>query len=152
MCIRDRYLDVVAPAAYDREPLPVMFWIHGGGNTSGTKDTYDFSALASEQQVVVVTINYRLGPFGWFTHPSLQGQAEGLDRSSNFGQLDILAALEWTQRNIAAFGGNPDNVTVFGESAGGHNVYALLASPLACLLYTSPSPRDATLSRMPSSA
>ena len=125
------YLDVVAPAAYGGEQLPVMFWIHGGGNTSGTKDTYDFSALAQEQQVVVVTINYRLGPFGWFTHPSLQGQAEGLDRSSNFGQLDILAALAWTQRNIAAFGGNPDNVTVFGESAGGHNVYALLASPLA---------------------
>jgi para-nitrobenzyl esterase len=108
-----------------------MVWIHGGGNTSGTKDTYDFSALAYDQQVVVVTINYRLGPLGWITHPSIQGEAEGLDKSSNFGQLDIIAALEWTQRNIQNFGGDHNNVTIFGESAGGHNVYALLVSPLA---------------------
>lgn len=125
------YLDVVAPENYQGQSLPVMFWIHGGGNTSGSKDAYDFSALAQQQGVVVVTINYRLGPFGWFTHPAVQDDARGLDRTSNFGQLDIIAALGWTQRNIAAFGGDPDNVTVFGESAGGHNVYALLVSPLA---------------------
>ncbi len=125
------YLDIVAPTGAGEGALPVMFWIHGGGNTSGTKATYDFSVLAASQQVVVVTVNYRLGPFGWLTHPSLQHQAEGLDQSSNFGQLDLIAALQWVQRNIEGFGGDPDNVTVFGESAGGHNVYALLVSPQA---------------------
>ncbi len=124
------YLDVVAPADYKRGAYPVMFWIHGGGNTSGHKGTYDYSALAARKGVVVVTINYRLGPLGWFTHPALQASAEGLDASGNFGTLDIIAALKWTQRNIAAFGGDPDNVTIFGESAGGRNVYSMLASPL----------------------
>lgn len=125
------YLDVVAPTDFAERQLPVMVWIHGGGNTTGHKGTYDFSALAEREQVVVVTFNYRLGPLGWFTHPALQGAAEGLDRSSNFGTLDIIAALEWVTRNIAQFGGDNSNVTLFGESAGGHNTYALLASPLA---------------------
>ena len=125
------YLDVVAPADFASKAYPVMFWIHGGGNTSGTKDTYDFSALAAREQVVVVSANYRLGPLGWLTHPSIQGDAVDLNRTSNFGHLDLIAALAWVQRNIAAFGGDPDNVTIFGESAGGHNVYALLVTPLA---------------------
>ena len=107
-----------------------MFWIHGGGNTSGRKGTYDFTELAAREEVVVVTINYRLGPLGWMTHEAIQAAAEGLDKTSNFGTLDIISALEWTQRNISLFGGQTSNVTVFGESAGGHNVYALLASPL----------------------
>jgi len=125
------YLDIVAPPDYQQQALPVMFWIHGGGNTTGRKGTYDFSRLAVRQSVVVVTFNYRLGPLGWFTHPALQRNAEGLDASSNFGSLDIIEALSWTRRNIAAFGGDPNNITLFGESAGGHNVYSLLASPLA---------------------
>lgn len=125
------YLDVAAPIKYSDKSYPVMFWIHGGGNTSGYKGTYDFSALAEREQVVVVTINYRLGPLGWFVHPALNDTTEDLDLSGNFGTLDIIAALEWTQRNIAAFGGDPDNVTIFGESAGGHNVLTMLASPLA---------------------
>ena len=125
------YLDIVAPSNFAAQDLPVMFWIHGGGNVTGRKGTYDFTELAAREQVVVVTINYRLGPLGWFTHPALQAEATDLDRSSNFGTLDIIAALEWTQRNIARFGGDPNNVTIFGESAGAHNVYALLASPLA---------------------
>lgn len=125
------YLDVVAPKAYAGARYPVMFWIHGGGNTSGHKGAYDYSALAAREDVVVVTINYRLGPLGWMTHPALQASAKELDVSGNFGTLDILAALQWTQRNIAAFGGDPDNVTIFGESAGGRNVYSMLASPLA---------------------
>ena len=129
------YLDVVAPADYASRRYPVMFWIHGGANTSGHKGTYDFSGLAAREDVVVVTINYRLGPLGLFTHPALLAGAEGLDRSGNFGTLDIIAALEWTQRNIAAFGGDPDNVTIFGESAGGRNVYSMLASPLAAGLF-----------------
>lgn len=125
------YLDIVAPKTYDGARYPVMFWIHGGGNTSGHKGAYDYSALAAREDVVVVTFNYRLGPLGWMTHPALQASAKGLDASGNFGTLDILAALEWTQRNIAAFGGDPGNVTIFGESAGGRNVYSMLASPLA---------------------
>lgn len=125
------YLDVVAPSDYAERQYPVMFWIHGGANTTGHKGSYDFSALAARQKVVVVTINYRLGPLGWFSHPALQAEAEGLDRSGNFGTLDIIAALQWVQRNIAAFGGDPDKVTIFGESAGGRNVYSMLASPLS---------------------
>lgn len=125
------YLDIKAPLRPgSAAPLPVMFWIHGGGNTSGYKGYYDFSSLVESQQVIVVTINYRLGPMGWFSHPHVQGQATGLDRSSNFGTLDIIEALKWVQQNIAAFGGDANNVTIFGESAGGHNVFALLASPL----------------------
>jgi len=124
------YLDIVAPEDFGARKYPVMFWIHGGGNTSGTKNTYDFSALAAREQVVVVTVNYRLGPFGWLTHPAIQSGATGLDRSSNFGHLDLIAALQWVQRNVSQFGGDPENVTIFGESAGGHNVYALLVTPL----------------------
>jgi para-nitrobenzyl esterase len=126
------YLDIRAPSETTKvDRLPVMFWIHGGGNTSGYKGYYDFSSLVKSQQVIVVTINYRLGPFGWFSHPMVQGQAEGLDRSSNFGTLDIIQALKWVQQNIGAFGGDAKNITIFGESAGGHNVFALLASPLS---------------------
>ncbi|MEE4204054.1 MAG: carboxylesterase family protein [Halieaceae bacterium] len=124
------YLDVVGLPPEDGALRPVMFWIHGGGNTTGRKGTYDFSLLAAAQSVVVVSINYRLGPFGWFAHPQLQQGLEGIDASPNFGTLDIIAALNWVQRNIKAFGGDPDNVTIFGESAGGRNVFSLLASPL----------------------
>ncbi|EED33398.1 fatty acyl-CoA hydrolase, medium chain (Thioesterase B) [gamma proteobacterium NOR5-3] len=129
------YLDVAAPVDYASERYPVMFWIHGGANTSGHKGTYDFSALVAKEKVVVVTINYRLGPLGWFTHPALKESAQDLDASGNFGTLDIIAALQWTQRNIAAFGGDPDNVTIFGESAGGRNVYSMLASPMTSGLF-----------------
>ena len=122
------YLDIIAPAKKNDKPLPVMFWIHGGGNTSGLKDLYDFSKMARKHDVIVVRINYRLGPFGWFTHPSVQDFQTGLDKSSNFGTLDIIAALHWVQENIHLFGGDKDNVTIFGESAGGHNVFSLLVS------------------------
>ena len=125
------YLDIKAPKSISNNLLPVMFWIHGGGNTSGLKDTYDFSKMVKKHNVIVVTINYRLGPFGWFTHPSIQALQNNDDKSSNFGTLDIIAALEWVKSNISLFGGNPDNVTIFGESAGGHNVLSLLASKKA---------------------
>ena len=111
--------------------LPVMFWIHGGGNTSGLKDLYDFSDIVKDHDVIVVSINYRLGPFGWFTHPSIQDLQDGLDKTSNFGTLDIIAALNWVKENISMFGGNPNNITIFGESAGGHNVLSLLVSKQA---------------------
>ena len=123
------YLDIQAPENSLNNSLPVMFWIHGGGNTSGVKDYYDFTALVKEHQIIIVKINYRLGPMGWFTHPGIQDFATGMDKASNFGTLDIIEALRWVKRNIGSFGGNPQNVTIFGESAGGHNVLTLLASP-----------------------
>ena len=125
------YLDVKTPLNKINRKLPVMFWIHGGGNTSGLKDLYDFSTMVNRHNVVIVSINYRLGPFGWFTHPAIQGLQTGIDKSSNFGTLDIIEALKWVQFNISLFGGDPDNVTIFGESAGGHNVLSLLASQQA---------------------
>lgn len=125
------YLDITAPQDFASGDYPVMFWIHGGGNTTGSKNYYDFTELVASQKVIVVTFNYRLGALGWFTHPAIQGMQDGLDGASNFGTLDIIQALRWVQDNISQFGGNKENVTIFGESAGGHNVYSLLASPLA---------------------
>jgi para-nitrobenzyl esterase len=114
------------------ERLPVMVWIHGGGNTIGESGTYDGSALVEENRVVVVTLNYRLGVFGWLSHPALRAGAESADDASgNFGTLDAIAALEWVRDNIKSFGGDPERVTVFGESAGGINAYSLLLSPRA---------------------
>ena len=130
------YLDIYTPDEYLNQDLPVMFWIHGGANTSGWKDYYDFSSLATEHNLIVVVINYRLGPLGWFYHPVIQKfTQETLDQSSNFGTLDLIAALKWVQKNIELFGGDKNNVTIFGESAGGHNVLALLASPLSDNLF-----------------
>ena len=134
-------LDIYAPAfASDAVPggqdrLPVMFWIHGGGNTIGTTAFYDGSRLATEQRVIVVSISYRLGILGWFRNAKLHEGLDALDRSGNFGTLDIVRALEWVRDNIAAFGGDPGNVTIFGESAGGHNVFTMLASPQAAGLF-----------------
>jgi len=125
------YLDIYSPSKTSEQLLPVMFWIHGGGNTSGLKDLYDFTKLVKKHNVIVVTINYRLGPLGWFTHPAVQSLQDGLDRTSNFGTLDIISALEWVNENINSFGGNPNNITIFGESAGGHNVLSLLVSKKA---------------------
>jgi para-nitrobenzyl esterase len=122
------YLNVWAPA--NAANLPVMFWIHGGGNTIGSGDGYVGANLATRYDVVVVTINYRLGPFGWFAHPAL-ATGSPTDDSGNYGTLDIVRALEWTRDNIAAFGGDPGNVTVFGESAGAFDTLAMMASPLA---------------------
>ena len=125
------YLDIYAPSKKSEQILPVMFWIHGGGNTSGLKDLYDFTKLVKKHNVIVVTINYRLGPLGWFTHPAIQDLQDGIDKTSNFGTLDIISALEWVNNNINLFGGDPKNITIFGESAGGHNVLSLLVSKKA---------------------
>ncbi|HSE97049.1 MAG TPA: carboxylesterase family protein, partial [Blastocatellia bacterium] len=113
------------------ERRPVMVWIHGGGLTrgSGSNRVYDGASLA-KKGVVIVTINYRLGPLGYLAHAELT--AESPNRSSgNYGVLDQIAALKWVQKNIAAFGGDPSRVTIFGESAGSWSVNALVASPLA---------------------
>ncbi len=125
------YLDIFAPKKKSESLLPVMFWIHGGGNTSGLKDLYDFSKMVKKHNVIVVRINYRLGPFGWFTHPAIQNLQNGIDKTSNFGTLDIVSALKWVNINIHRFGGNPNNITIFGESAGGHNVYSLMVNDQA---------------------
>ncbi len=130
------YLDIYAPGGESPDgPMPVMLWIHGGSNLTGHKGTYDFSRFAARQQVVVVVINYRLGPFGWFVHPAIQGPDLDTSPLANFGTLDMVEALRWTQRNITLFGGDANNVTVFGESAGGRNVYSLLASPVTAGLF-----------------
>ncbi len=121
-------LSIFAPDEPGR--YPVMFWIFGGGFLlgSGNEMAYKGANLAEAQKVVVVTINHRLGPLGFLSHPALtkeQGQ------SGNYGFLDQVAALEWVNQEIAAFGGDPNNITVFGESAGGASVCMLLASPLS---------------------
>ena len=124
------YLDIRVPLG-KKENLPVMFWIHGGGNTSGHKDFYNFSKLVKRKDVIVVSTNYRLGPLGFFTHPAIQDLNLDEDKTSNFGILDIIQALKWVNENITLFGGDPNNITIFGESAGGHNVLSLLVAPQA---------------------
>ena len=129
-------LDIYAPADAQGQSLPVMVWIHGGSNVSGASQLYRGHNLAVNENVIVVSIQYRLGPLGFFSHPALiESAAQERDKAANFAVLDAIAALEWVQANASAFGGNPDNVTIFGESAGGHDVAALLISPLAEGLY-----------------
>jgi para-nitrobenzyl esterase len=144
------YLNLWTSTLDPEAKLPVMFWIHGGGNNSGSSASsmFDGTALA-RQGVVVVTINYRLNLFGFFAHPSLSAESEH-SVSGNYGLLDQIAALGWVQRNIARFGGDPGNVTIFGESAGGTDVVCLLVSPLADGLFhraIAQSPWDTSLTR-----
>jgi para-nitrobenzyl esterase len=115
------------------ERLPVMLWIHGGSNTIGLAGpAYEGAKLATAHRLVVVSLNYRLGPFGWFGHPAvLRGERDRSLRSGNFGTLDLIAGLQWVRENIQHFGGDPGNVTIFGESAGGTNVVSLLLAPAA---------------------
>mgnify|MGYP003625640546 CR=1 FL=1 len=87
------YLDIRAPQDFADKSYPVMFWIHGGGNVNGHKDYYDYTNLVAAKNVIVVSINYRLGALGWFSHPAIQDLQEGLDKTSNFGSLDIIEAL-----------------------------------------------------------
>ena len=125
------YLNIWTAARSNKERRPVMVWIHGGGFTrgSGSVSTYDGNALA-QKGVVLVTVNYRVGLFGFFAHPELTRESDR-SASGNYGLLDQIAALQWVQKNIAAFGGDPGRVTVFGESAGSWSVNYLMASPLA---------------------
>lgn len=148
------FLNVFTPAGHgdsgnggdDRDRghhRPVMFWIHGGALVVGESDDYNPQALV-EQGVVVVTVNYRLGALGFLAHPALSAEAVDSDNdgdsdhapaSGNYGIMDQQLALKWVRRNIAAFGGDPDNVTIFGESAGGLSTFSNLVSPRAAGLF-----------------
>ena len=125
------YLNLWTPEWPAKSRAPVMVWIHGGGNFAGasSEPTFDGESLA-RHGVVLVTANYRLGVFGFFAHPALTKESpNGL--LGNYGYMDQIAALQWVQKNAAAFGGDPKNVTIFGESAGGGSVLTMLTSPLA---------------------
>ena len=114
---------------------PVMVWIHGGGHRTGAGWIYGGENFARDG-VVVVTLNYRLGALGYFATPAIAEAARPGEPVGNYGLMDQVAALKWVQRNIAAFGGDPKNVTVFGESAGGMSTLAMLATPAAKGLYS----------------
>jgi para-nitrobenzyl esterase len=132
------YLDIYRPErpTYRYERLPVYVWIHGGSNNFGSGRDYDGSVLANRSDVVVVVVQYRLGPLGWLYHPAIQtGGADMLSDSGNFGTLDHAQALKWIHENIESFGGNPHNVTVTGESAGAHNTMNMVISPLGKRLF-----------------
>lgn len=122
------YLNVTAPGAQPGKPKPVIVWLHGGGFYMGAGGNYDARRMATQGDAIVVTVNYRLGVFGFFGHPGLPG-------SGAFGLADQQAALSWVQRNIAAFGGDPGNVTLAGQSAGAVSTCAQLTSPSAAGLF-----------------
>lgn len=124
------YLNVYTPAGINKKDsakLPVMVWIPGGGLGSGSGNEYNPVELIADN-VIVVTMNYRLGMFGFFSHPALAHEGH---RTINYGTMDQQAALSWVNKNIDAFGGDKKNITLFGESAGGHSVLAQMASPAA---------------------
>ena len=137
------FLNVWTPEAAPAKPLPVMVWIHGGSNLVGStgdlvpfppyenERLYDAHALAASRNVVVVTLNYRVGVFGFFGHGNLASEDFAYPYAGNQGLLDQRAALLWVRDNIAAFGGNPGNVTIFGESAGSWDVCAHVVSPMS---------------------
>lgn len=123
------FLNVYAPAGA-RTDLPVMVWIHGGGNSAGHSGFFDGTPLVAAHDVIVVTLNYRLGPLGWLHHPALAGETLA-DAAGNYGTLDLVRALAWVREEIGVFGGDPSKVTVFGESAGASDIASLLVSPYA---------------------
>jgi para-nitrobenzyl esterase len=130
------FLNIYAPAdRYDdgSQPLPVLFWIHGGSNEYGEGNSFDPTALVTEGHILVVTINSRLGALGWLAHPLLDGGTP--NSSGNYGLMDQQFAMRWVKDNIAAFGGDPQKVTIAGESAGALDTCSHLASPTAAALF-----------------
>jgi para-nitrobenzyl esterase len=125
------YLNVTTPRNTGGKKLPVMFWIHGGGFYSGSGSLYGAERLAAQGKVIVVTLNYRLGVFGFLAHPALDKTTP----SGDYGLQDQQAALRWVRDNAAAFGGDAKNVTLFGESAGGISTCSHLASPASAGLF-----------------
>jgi len=136
------YLNIWAPSSTANATarngdchLPVMVWIHPGGNLRGQGADFDGGVLAESQSVIVVSVNFRLGVLGWLRHAALRAGIGTEDASGNFGDLDLIGALRWIRGNIREFGGDPKNVTLFGQSAGALNIYALMTSPLAAGLF-----------------
>jgi para-nitrobenzyl esterase len=146
------YLNVFTPPRRDSfgGRLPVLVMIHGGGLTTGAGDQHDGSLIVNTDHIIVVSINYRLGPLGFLAVPGLGTSA--LTASGNYGLLDQEAALRWVHRNIAAFGGAPDQVTIAGESAGGWSVCALLTSPLARGLFRGAIMESGSCATVPAAA
>jgi len=125
------YLNVLTPAKRRHDRLPVMVWFHGGGLSIGSSNPGTTNSPPLPQHgVVLVTVQQRIGPLGYMCHPALYAESNNT-LCGNYGQLDLIAALQWVQRNIAAFGGDPYNVTIFGQSGGGAKVNGLMTSPLA---------------------
>lgn len=124
------YLNVWTAAKSATDKLPVMVWLYGGGNYQGSGSGAQYDGALATKGAVVVTLNFRVGPFGFFAHPELTQESDRR-ASGNYGMMDQIAALQWVQKNIAAFGGDPKNITLFGESAGAQDVSDLMASPQA---------------------
>lgn len=126
------YLNIWRPKSSETE-LPVYLYIHGGGNSIGTAATTQYygNAVTEKSKLLYISVNYRLGAMGWFIHPAVTGSGSSGDQSGNFGTLDLIKSLEWVHENIRAFGGDPNNVTIAGESGGAFNVLSLLVSPAA---------------------
>jgi len=148
------YLNVWRPEDASARNLPVMVWIYGGGFTGGSSSAPNTSGVGfAKQGVVLVAMNYRVGRFGFFAFPALRNEHPD-ETKGNYAYMDQIAALQWVKRNIAAFGGNPDNVTIFGFSAGGVSVHSMLASPMARGLFQkaiveSGGSRDSVLTARP---
>ena len=148
------YLNVWRPADSAARNLPVMVWIYGGGFVGGSSSQPGTSGVGfAKQGVVLVAMNYRVGRFGFFAFPALSSERPD-ETKGNYAYMDQIAALQWVKRNIAAFGGNPNNVTIFGFSAGGVSVHSMLASPMARGLFQkaiveSGGSRDSVLTARP---
>jgi para-nitrobenzyl esterase len=148
------YLNVWRPEDASARNLPVMVWIYGGGFTGGSSSAPNTSGVGfAKQGVVMVAMNYRVGRFGFFAFPALRNERSD-ETKGNYAYMDQIAALQWVKRNITAFGGNPDNVTIFGFSAGGVSVHSMLASPMARGLFQkaiveSGGSRDSVLTARP---
>ncbi|MFX1561172.1 MAG: carboxylesterase/lipase family protein [Promethearchaeota archaeon] len=126
------YLNIWRPKSSE-SGLPVYMYIHGGGNSIGSSATASYygNAVAEKSNMLYISVNYRLGAMGWFMHPAVTSTGSPEDQSGNYGTLDLVKSLEWVRDNITAFGGDPTNVTIAGESGGAFNVLSLLVSPSA---------------------
>ena len=126
------YLNIWRPKTQETK-LPVYFYIHGGGNSIGSSAEVGYygNAVAGKSNLLYISVNYRLGAMGWFLHPAVTNNGSFEDKSGNYGTLDLIKALEWIRDNVGAFGGDPNNVTIAGESGGAFNVLSLLISPTA---------------------